>query len=99
MYSRSRPSDSSTDSYRSAARCRLSDDHEAFAGWLHHRDGGRAGAWSGLGFARLSETLPRTGHGQVDRIAEVDKTPAVSEQRSPPIHRTEERREKRGSTH
>ena len=46
-------------------------------------------------------TPPRTGHGRVDRIAEVDKTPApaVSERRSPPIHRTEDRGEKRGPTH
>src|SRR5436190_1429037 len=101
MYSRSHPSDCTTDPDRPAAWCRLPDDHEAFAGWLHHRDGGRAGAWSGLGRACLSYDAPEDRTGRVDRIAEVDKTPApaVSERRSPPIHRTEDRGEKRGPTH
>src|SRR5205809_5108912 len=97
MYSRSRPSDSPTDPDRSAAWCRLPDDHEAFAGWLPHRDGGRAGAWSGLGRPRLSYDSHEDRTGRVDRIAEVDKTPAptTSERRSPPLHRIEDR----GPTH
>src|SRR5436189_215603 len=65
-----------------ATGCRLPDDNEAFAGWLHHSDGGRAGAWSGLGPVRLSYDVSE-GHGRVDRIAELEKTPAptMSERR------------------
>jgi hypothetical protein len=46
------------------------------------------GLASGVLVSRATHT---PGQDMADRIAEVDKTPAVSERRSPPLHRREDR--------